>query len=85
MEIVDSNRGMMYVWAALPLQLGLRYNGHLPDCGKAEKGPIELQGLTFTCPASQDDPNPVPSFEACIERAKEVMDWNWHPAGTKTA
>jgi hypothetical protein len=28
-------------------------------------------------------PNPVPSFEACVEAGKKLMNWDWHPMGTK--
>jgi len=84
MEIVDSNQGMMYVsgqhcpfnWDSGTMAIYL-------IAEKQKKDPIEIARINLHGPTSQDDPNPVPSFEACIERAKEVMDWNWHPAGTK--
>jgi CO/xanthine dehydrogenase Mo-binding subunit len=34
-------------------------------------------------PESQTDPNPVPSYEACVAAAKKMMDWKWHKAGEK--
>jgi CO/xanthine dehydrogenase Mo-binding subunit len=34
-------------------------------------------------PASQADPGVPPSLQMCIEKGKEAMHWNWHPAGTK--
>ena len=30
---------------------------------------------------SQEDPNPVPSYEACVAAVKKRMNWHWHPAG----
>ena len=32
-----------------------------------------------------DDPNGIPpSLRQCIEKGKKAMNWQWHPAGTKT-
>jgi len=31
-----------------------------------------------------DDPNGIPpSLKMCVEKGKKLMNWNWHPAGTK--
>jgi len=84
MEIVDSNRGMMYVsgqhcpfnWDAGTMAIYL-------IAEKLGKDPIEIAKINLHGPTSQDDPNPVPSFEACLEEGKKLMNWNWHPAGTK--
>ena len=83
MEIVDSNRNDVCFKQHCPFNWTGTMAIYL--IWKAEKDPIEIARINLHGPTSQDDPNPVPSFEACIERAKEVMDWNWHPAGTKTA
>ncbi len=85
MEIVDSNRGMMYVsgqhcpfnWDSGTMAIYLIAEA-------LGKDPIEIARLNLHGPTSQSDSNPVPSFERCIEAGKKLMDWNWHPAGTKT-
>ncbi|NLN06920.1 MAG: xanthine dehydrogenase family protein molybdopterin-binding subunit [Firmicutes bacterium] len=84
MDIVDSNRGKMYVsgqhcpfnWDSGTMAIYL-------IAEKLGKDPIEIARINLHGPTSQDDPDPVPSFEACIEAGKKLMNWNWHPAGTK--
>ncbi|NLP37539.1 MAG: xanthine dehydrogenase family protein molybdopterin-binding subunit [Firmicutes bacterium] len=84
MDIIDTNRGKMYVsgqhcpfnWDAGTMAVYL-------IAEKLGKDPIEIARINLHGPTSQDDPNPVPSFEACIEAGKKLMNWNWHPAGTK--
>ncbi len=84
MEIVDSNRNMMWVsgqhipfnWDGITVALYM-------IAEKLGKDPIDIARLNLHGPAGKDDPNPVPSFEACIGAGKRLMNWNWHPAGTK--
>ena len=84
MEIVDSNRGKMYVsgqhcpfnWDSGTMVIYL-------IAEKLSKDPIEIARVNLHGPSSQNDPDPVPSFEACIEEGKKLMNWNWHRAGTK--
>jgi xanthine dehydrogenase molybdenum-binding subunit len=71
MDIVDSNRGMMYVsgqhnpmsWDSLMVGLYL-------IAEKLGKDPIEIATLNLHGPESQTDPNPVPSYEACVAALK---------------
>ena len=84
MEIVDTNRGKMYLsgqhcpfnWDAGTMAIAL-------IAEKLNMDPIEVAKVNLHGPTSQDDPNPVPSFEACLEEGRKLMNWNWHPAGTK--
>lgn len=84
MEIVDSNRGMMYVtsqfcpfnWDASTMALYL-------IAEKLEKDPIDIAKLNLHGPTAQSDMDPVPSFEACLEAGKKLMNWSYHPSGTK--
>jgi len=84
MEIVDSNRGMMYVsgqhcpfnWDVITMAIYL-------IAEKLGKDPIDIARLNLHGPESKEDNSPVPSFEACVEAGKKLMNWNWHPAGTK--
>ncbi len=34
-------------------------------------------------PSSQADPGIPPGFLMCVEKGKEAMNWQWHPAGTR--
>ena len=84
MDIVDSNRGKMYVsgqhnpmtWDSLMVGLYL-------IAEKLGKDPIDIATLNLHGPTSQEDPNPVPSYEACVAAVKKMMNWNWHQAGAK--
>jgi len=84
MEIVDSNRGKMYVsgqhnpmsWDSLMVGLYL-------IAEKLGKDPIEIATLNLHGPESQTDPNPVPSYEACVKAVKKNTNWNWHQTGAK--
>ena len=84
MDIVDSNRGKM--WTS---------GQHNPMNGdsimlaitliaeKLGKDPVDIARLNLHGPTSQTDPDPVPSFEACVETAKKMMKWKWHAPGVK--
>jgi CO/xanthine dehydrogenase Mo-binding subunit len=84
MDVVDSNRGKMYVsgqhnpmnWDSITLAINL-------IAEKLGKDPIEIARLNLHGPESQTDPNPVPSFEACVDTAKKMMNWKWHNTGEK--
>jgi CO/xanthine dehydrogenase Mo-binding subunit len=84
MEVVDANRGRMYVsgqhnpmgWDTLMVGLYL-------IAEKLGKDPIDIATLNLHGPESQTDPNPEPSYEACVAAVKKMMNWNWHPAGAK--
>ena len=85
METVDSNRGKMYLsgqhnpmgWDTL--MAGIHLIGE-----KLGKDPIEIATLNLHGPTSQDDPNPVPSYDMCVEALKNELKWSpWHAAGTR--
>jgi CO/xanthine dehydrogenase Mo-binding subunit len=84
MDIVDSNRGKMYLsgqhnpmnWDSLTVALYV-------IAEKLGKDPIDIATLNLHGPDSQTDPNPVPSYEACVAAAKKMMNWNWHRAGER--
>ena len=84
MEVVDSNRGRMYVsgqhnpmgWDTLMVGLYL-------IAEKLGKDPIDIATLNLHGPESQTDPNSVPSYEACVAEVRKTVDWNWHPTGAK--
>jgi CO/xanthine dehydrogenase Mo-binding subunit len=84
MEIVDSNRGRMYVsgqhnpmnWDSITMAIHL-------IAEKLGKDPMEIATLNLHGPTSQTDPDPVPSYEACVKAAKKLMNWQWHGTGEK--
>ena len=84
MEIVDSNRGIMYVsgqhcpfnWDTITAAIHI-------IAEKLDRDPIDIARLNLHGPTSQDDIDPVPSFEACVEAGKKLMNWDWHKAGMK--
>lgn len=84
MEVIDSNRGKMWLsgqhnpmsWDSLMVTL-------YAIAEKLGKDPIDIATLNLHGPESQTDPNPVPSYEACVAAAKKMMDWQWHKSGEK--
>jgi CO/xanthine dehydrogenase Mo-binding subunit len=84
MDVVDSNRGKMYLsgqhnpmnWDSMTLAIHL-------IAEKLGKDPIDIARLNLHGPDSQTDPDPVPSFEACVKAAKKMMNWKWHDTGKK--
>ena len=84
MEVVDSNRGRMYVSGQHnPMGWDTLNGRDLSDCGKAGQGPDRNRDLESPWTGIPDGTNPVPSYEACVEPLKKMMNWNWHPAGAK--
>jgi CO/xanthine dehydrogenase Mo-binding subunit len=85
MDVVDSNRGKMYLsgqhcpfnWDSGTMAIYL-------IAEKLGRDPIDIAKLNLHGPDSQDDTRPVPSFDACLEAGRELMDWNWHSSGTRT-
>jgi len=84
MELVDSNRGKMYTSGQHnPMGWDTLMTGIHLIAEKLGKDPIEIATLNLHGPASQDDPNPLPSYEACVAALKNDMKWNWHPTGAR--
>ena len=81
---VDSNRGYMHTCGQhVSYSYDLTTVGLYLIAEKLGKDPTEIARLNIHGPLSQKDKNPLPSFDICLERGKELMDWDWHPAGTK--
>jgi CO/xanthine dehydrogenase Mo-binding subunit len=84
MDIVDTSRGMMYGsgvhcpfnWDSLTMAIHL-------IAEKLNKDPIDIATLNLHGPDSQEDTRPVPSYDACVESGKKMMNWNWHAAGAR--
>ena len=82
--VVDSNRGFMHTCGQfVPYSWDMLTVGIYLIAEKLGKDPTEIARLNLHGPDSQKDTRPVPSFEACLNEGKKLMNWNWHPAGTK--
>ncbi len=84
MEVVNSNRGKMYTsgqhcpfnWDSLTMALHL-------VAEKLGKDPMEIATLNLHGPTDYTDPNPVPSYQACVEAGRKLMNWKWHATGAR--
>jgi len=83
-RIVDSNRSYMYTCGQfVPYSWDMVTIGIYLIAEKLGIDSTEIARLNLHGPDSQRDTRPVPSFEACLEEGKRLMNWEWHPAGTK--
>ena len=84
METVDTNRGKMYLSGQHnPMGWDTLMAGIHLIAEKLGKDPIEIATLNLHGPTSQNDPNPVPSYDACVSALKNDLKWNWHPTGAR--
>jgi len=82
--IVDSNRTYMYTCGQfVPYSWDMTTIGLYLIAEKLGVDVTEIARLNLHGPDSQKDTRPVPSFELCLEKGKELMNWQWHAAGTK--
>jgi CO/xanthine dehydrogenase Mo-binding subunit len=82
--VVDSNRGFMHTCGQfVPYSWDMITVGFAILAETLDKDPTDLARLNLHGPDSQKDTRPVPSFEACLETGKRLMNWQWHKAGTK--
>jgi xanthine dehydrogenase molybdenum-binding subunit len=84
MEIVDTNRGKMYVsgqhcpfnWDSGTMAIYL-------IAEKLGMDPTDVAKVNLHGPTAQSDHEPVPSFEACLDEGIRLMNWDWHPSRAK--
>jgi xanthine dehydrogenase molybdenum-binding subunit len=84
MEVVNSNRGKMYTsgqhcpfnWDSLTMAIHL-------VAEKLGKDPMDIATLNLHGPEDFTDTSPVPSYQACVEEGKKLMEWKWHATGAK--
>ena len=80
MEIVNSNRGKMYTsgqhcpfnWDSLTMAVHL-------IAEKLGKDPIDIATLNLHGPTDYTDPNPVPSYQACVKEGKKADELEMAP------
>jgi xanthine dehydrogenase molybdenum-binding subunit len=84
MEIVDSNRGTMYVSGQhCPFNWDIGSVAIYLIAEKLGRDPIDIAKLNIHGPDSKDDMTVVPSLEACLEAGRKLMSWDWHHSATK--
>jgi xanthine dehydrogenase molybdenum-binding subunit len=84
MEIVDSNRGMMYVSGQhCPFNWDSATTAIYLIAEKLGKDPVDIARLNLHGPDGKDDARRVPSFDACVEEGRRLMSRKHHPAGTE--
>ncbi|MDR2421033.1 MAG: molybdopterin-dependent oxidoreductase [Oscillospiraceae bacterium] len=84
MEIVDSNRGLMYVSGQhCPFNWDIGTAAIYLISEKLGRDPIDIAKLNLHGPDSKDDERNVPSFDACLDAGRRIMDWNPHRAGER--
>ena len=84
MEVVDTNRGVMYNSGQFcPFNWDTGTMAVYLIAEKLDMDPIDVATLNLHGPSSKDDPDPVPSFDMCVEAGKKMMDWQWHKAGAR--
>ena len=84
MDMVDSNRGRMHLSGQhCPFNWDSGTMAMYLIAEKLDKDPIDIVKLNLHGPDSQEDMRPVPSFEACLEAGRKLMNWSWHKSGTK--
>ncbi|MDR1328204.1 MAG: molybdopterin-dependent oxidoreductase [Oscillospiraceae bacterium] len=82
MEIVDSNRGLMYVSGQhCPFNWDIGTVAIYLISEKLGLDPIDVAKLNLHGPDSKDDERNVPSFDACLEAGRQLMNWAPHRAG----
>jgi xanthine dehydrogenase molybdenum-binding subunit len=84
MEAVSTNRGKMYVSSQhCPFGWDTMTVAEQLVAEKLGLDVIEVARRNLHGPESQQDHSPVPSFEACVEAGKKLMNWQPHPAGAR--
>ncbi|MDR2616115.1 MAG: molybdopterin-dependent oxidoreductase, partial [Oscillospiraceae bacterium] len=84
MEIVDSNRGLMYVSGQhCPFNWDIGTVAVYLISEKLGRDPIDIARLNLHGPDSKDDDRNVPSFDACLEAGRRLMNWQPHRAGER--
>ena len=84
MDVVDSNRGRMFLsgqhcpfnWDSSTMAIYL-------VAEKLGKDPMDIARLNLHGPDSQEDMNPVPSFDECLDTGRRLLNWSSHPSGAK--
>jgi xanthine dehydrogenase molybdenum-binding subunit len=84
MDAVSTNRGKMYLSGQhCPFAWDTMTVAEQLIADKLGMDVIEVATRNLHGPEAQNDYSPVPSFQACVEAGKKLMNWQPHPAGAK--
>ena len=84
MDAVTTNRGKMYLSSQFcPFQWDTVTVANQMIAEKLGMDVIDIAKRNLHGPSSQDDTDPVPSFEACVEAGKKMMKWEYHKPGAR--
>lgn len=84
MDAVATNRGKMYLSSQhCPFGWDTMTVAEQLVADKLGMDVIDVAARNIHGPAAQTDPAPQPSFQACVEAGKKIMQWQYHKAGEK--
>jgi xanthine dehydrogenase molybdenum-binding subunit len=84
MEAVSTNRGKMYVSSQhCPFGWDTMTVAYQLIAEKLGMDVIDVAAKNVHGPEAQSDHSPQPSFQACVEAGRKLMNWQYHPAGAK--
>ena len=84
METVATNRGKMYLSSQFcPFGWDTMTVAEQLVAEKLGMDVVDVATRNLHGPESQSDPDPVPSFDACVAAGKKMMNWQPHKAGEK--
>jgi CO/xanthine dehydrogenase Mo-binding subunit len=84
MDAVTTNTGNMYLSSQFcPFAWDTKTVAFHMIADKLGMDPIEVARRNIHGSESQSDHSPQPSFEACVEAGKKLVNWQWHKTGEK--
>ena len=84
MDAVSTNRGKMYLSGQhCPFGWDTMTVAEQLIAEKLGMDVIDVATRNLHGPEAQHDHSPVPSYEACVEAGKKLMNWQYHKPGAK--
>ena len=84
MEAVSTNRGKMWVSGQhCPFGWDTMTVAEQIIAEKLGMDVIDVATKNVHGPEAQSDHSPQPSYQACVEAGRKLMNWQYHPAGAK--
>jgi xanthine dehydrogenase molybdenum-binding subunit len=84
MEVVSTNRGKMYLSGQhCPFAWDTMTVAEQLIADKLGMDVIDAATRNLHGPEAQNDYSPVPSYQACVEAGRKLMNWQYHPAGAR--
>ena len=83
-EAVNTNTGKLYLSAQhCPYTWDTMTVAIQRVADKLGKDPVEIATKNIHGPTGQDDPAIPPSYQACLDAGKKLVNWEWHAPGAK--